>query len=99
MSHCTGKNSNRTYGEEVAKSGVLDITQESIFNLDYVLLQSGHSIPNYEVTSSGHVRKTQKVMFDVGTSRFDSSLFWFTCGYSQVFRDDVIYIYATKLTC
>lgn len=84
MSHCTGKNSNRNYGEAVASSGVANIKQESIFNLDYVLLQSGHASPKFEVTPSGRVRRTQSVMFDVGTSRFDSSLFWFTCGYSQV---------------
>ena len=84
MSHCTYNN--RVYGEEIAKSGVPNIQQESIFSVDYVLLQSAASLPAFEVTSSPapSVRKTKSVLFDAGTSRFDSSLFWFTCGFSQV---------------
>lgn len=82
MSHCSYNG--RKYGEEVAKSGVSGIQQASLFSTDFVLLQSPGSLPGYEVTPGGTVRKTKKLLFDAGTSRFDSSLFWFTCGFSQV---------------
>ena len=35
-------------------------------------------------------------LFDAGTSTFDSSLFWFTCAYSQVSRDEIV---ASTQTC
>jgi hypothetical protein len=62
-------------------------------NVDYVLLQSGNSFYNHNyingkrVTFSNRKQKNLPVhhyMFDAGTSTFDSSLFWFTCGFSQV---------------
>jgi hypothetical protein len=82
MVHC--KFNNSVYGKEVAKSGVANIPKESLLSADYVLLQSVDSLPKYEITPSNTVRKTKRVLFDAGTSRFDSSLFWFTCGFSQV---------------
>ena len=33
---------------------------------------------------NGNGKKSKHYLFDAGTSTFDSSLFWFTCGYSQV---------------
>ena len=80
MGHCV----NGTYKNKILESGVQDITWENIFCTDYVLLQDSHSLTQYELTPSGSVRKTRNILFDAGTSRFDSSLFWFTCGYSQV---------------
>jgi hypothetical protein len=67
-------------------------------DVDYVLLQSGHSLYNQTHTSSGRrigsivggksntkkSRSAKHYLLDAGTSTFDSSLFWFTCGYSQV---------------
>jgi hypothetical protein len=63
-------------------------------NVDYVLLQSGESIFKQNYNNNGkrfnYANKKQKntpirhFMFDAGTSTFDSSLYWFTCGYSQV---------------
>lgn len=53
---------------------------------DYVLLQSGASLYNHTHTGSGKriaKRNNKHYLFDAGTSTFDSSLFWFTCGYSQ----------------
>ena len=82
MSHCSFNN--RVYGEEMAKSGVPDIRQESIFSVDYLLLQSAAALPRHELTAGDVVRQTRSVLFDAGTSRFDSSLFWFTCAFSQV---------------
>ena len=81
MSRCT--NHNRTYGVELDKSGVPGIKKVNLLSVDYVLLQSGDTLPKYEITPSRTVRKTKSVLFDAGTSRFDSSLFWFTCGFSQ----------------
>lgn len=65
-------------------------------NVDYVLLQSGKNLIRQfdgSVTASktrNHVPK--HFMFDAGTSTFDSSLFWFLCGYSQVIRFSVFLI-------
>ena len=62
-------------------------------NVDYVLLQSGSSFYNQNYVNGRRInysnRKQKYIpirhyMFDAGTSTFDSSLFWFTCGYSQV---------------
>jgi hypothetical protein len=65
-------------------------------NVNYVLLQSGKALHNYTTGNSMrnrpmHMnrrvdhqnRKEKHFMLDAGTSTFDSSLFWFTCGYSQ----------------
>lgn len=69
-------------------------------DVDYVLLQSGAALYNQTHTpsgrrilgSSGAVGRhrasggggNKHYLLDAGTSTFDSSLFWFTCGYSQV---------------
>jgi hypothetical protein len=83
MQNCAyGKHS--SCGQEMAKSGVPNIKEESKLSTDYVLLKKVESLPEYEVTPSKTVRKTKKVLFDAGTSRFDSSLYWFTCAFSQV---------------
>jgi hypothetical protein len=57
-------------------------------NVDYVLLQSGESLVRQfngrRVKSNGNNFIPKHFMFDAGTSTFDSSLFWFLCGYAQV---------------
>jgi hypothetical protein len=66
---------------------------------DYVLLQSGkalhdHTYPKHYSNTGGRKHKKSSLqannikhfMLDAGTSTFDSSLFWFTCAYSQVIR-------------
>jgi hypothetical protein len=58
-------------------------------DVDYILLQSGLSLYNQtsSITERMSRRKGSKrnhYFFDAGSSTFDSSLFWFTCGYSQV---------------
>lgn len=71
-------------------------------NVDYVLLQSGKALfdSSYSSTTGKRLRyssasnKRQQrstpvkhYMLDAGTSTFDSSLFWFTCGFAQVGMD------------
>jgi hypothetical protein len=70
-------------------------------DVDYVLLQSGaflheqtHTAAGRRIkgtssagTSSRALQPSKHFMFDAGTSTFDSSLFWFTCAYSQVTTD------------
>lgn len=51
---------------------------------DYVLLQSGMSLYNQSEGRKSGNRSRRNILLDAGTSTFDSSLFWFTCGYSQV---------------
>ncbi len=60
-------------------------------NTDYVLLQSGYALHNasHSHTGSRFLDKDRRgggkhYLLDAGTSTFDSSLYWFTCGYSQV---------------
>lgn len=69
-------------------------------NVDYVLLQSGKSLHRQNYFENGRrvsygnetdaLSKRSKqpppkhFLLDSGTSTFDSSLFWFTCGYAQV---------------
>ena len=62
-------------------------------DVDYVLLQSGAQLQrrqrslgpsNAQSRSAKLNKKPQKhLLFDAGTSTFDSSLYWFTCAYSQ----------------
>lgn len=63
-------------------------------NTDYVLLQSGRNLYKNVFRDNGDEidggggggyggKQLRHFMFDAGTSTFDSSLFWFTCGYSQ----------------
>jgi len=66
-------------------------------DVDYVLLQSGVALHNATLppapTTSGSRKQpsrgrggraaTKHFFLDAGTSTFDSSLFWFTCAYSQ----------------
>ena len=64
-----------------------------IGNVDYVLLQSGMSQHNQSLHGHHSGNQMRKhVMIDAGASTFDSSLFWFTCGYSQVNEYDVIIV-------
>lgn len=68
-------------------------------NVDYVLLQSGkqfhdqshfddgrrHQLSSSPSSSAAEAESGPKFyLLDSGTSTFDSSLFWFTCAYSQV---------------
>lgn len=48
----------------------------SYLSVDYLLLQSHHDLNGY---SPPHF-----YLLDAGTSRFDSSLYWFVCAYQQV---------------
>ena len=50
-------------------------------DVDYVLLKSGRQLAKGEAIATKRPRK--HLMFDAGTSTFDSSLYWFTCAYSQ----------------
>lgn len=56
-------------------------------NVDYVLLHSGKHLHDASSTNNFKVKKrassTRNILLDAGTSTFDSSLYWFTCGYSQ----------------
>lgn len=66
----------------------LEITKRvGLMNNDYVLVQSnsGKSI-EYHVgnRSTNHHRSPKSFMLDAGASRWDSSSFWFACGYLQV---------------
>ena len=61
----------------------------SLFNQTHTL--TGRRIVNTDGLSSGGPRGSGRAkrspkhfMLDAGTSTFDSSLFWFTCGYAQV---------------
>lgn len=65
-------------------------------NVDYVLLQSGKALfdqsynsatgRRWKYSNNGRRIRNQPVrhfMLDAGTSTFDSSLLWFTCGFAQ----------------
>ena len=65
-------------------------------DVDYVLLQSGAGLHRQTHTAGGRrfrgsggspargaTQGNKHFLFDAGTSTFDSSLFWFTCAYSQ----------------
>jgi len=55
------------------------------YNTDYLLTQLGEHVHHYRLAEDGiTIVPTKKYMFDAGTSRFDSSLWFFTCSYSQV---------------
>jgi len=60
---------------------------------DYVLLQSGMSLYNQAEGRRSGNRNRRNILLDAGTSTFDSSLFWFTCGYSQVCFLTYIFMY------
>ena len=73
------------------------IPQISLVSVDYVLLQRlnpvyrlGAKDPHINGSLAGApalskpVAPNKLMMFDAGTSRFDSSLWWFICAYSQV---------------
>ena len=55
-------------------------------NVDYILLQSSHS--HYNNTINGfpgsHNSQFKQFLFDAGSYTWDSSLYWFCCGYQQV---------------
>lgn len=63
-------------------------------NVDYVLIQSAENLKKSRVGSrrkqsskdknTGTVRPPKHFFLDAGTSTFDSSLWWFTCAYSQM---------------
>ena len=52
-------------------------------NVDYVLLQSGYHLDRHRSHSRAVHKHARNFMLDAGTSTFDSSLIWFTCGYAQ----------------
>jgi hypothetical protein len=56
----------------------------NLVNIDYILFQNGEHIPKVKINSNNQIESSSKYMFDAGTSRFDSSLVWFTCAYDQV---------------
>jgi hypothetical protein len=64
----------------------------SLLSVDYLLLQSQHDIVGrghgHGNASGSALRQmippTNVFLLDAGTSRFDSSLYWFVCAYQQV---------------
>ena len=67
-------------------------------SVDYVLLKSSASHYNNSLNmKQGHA--TKHFLLDAGSSTFESSLLWFTCGYKQVnyihmnVDDNIIYLY------
>ena len=70
-------------GSDLSDQEVENIKSASLIDPDFVLLKSSHHMDRYSVTDKG-IEKNYRYMFDAGTSRFDSSLWWFTCGYEQV---------------
>ena len=54
-------------------------------NSDFVLLQSGPS----HLNSTGSHKAVKHLLFDAGTSSFETSLYWFTCAYLQVSSESV----------
>eukprot|EP01041_Mallomonas_annulata_P001463 gene1463-2813_t len=62
----------------------IDIVQTGgVTDVDYILVNSGRHMTPYGLSSDGKIEQRRNYMFDAGTSRFDSSLWWFTCAYSQ----------------
>jgi hypothetical protein len=55
----------------------------NIFNVDYILTQSGRSFDNNKNVGQKTDNSAKKFLLDAGTSTFLSSLTWFTCAYSQ----------------
>jgi hypothetical protein len=53
-----------------------------LISVDHVLLQNGYSLLNQSYPRHHHHR-ARNYLFDAGTSRFDSSLWYFTCAYAQ----------------
>lgn len=66
-----------------------------IMSVDFILLQRADSLYGLhklnkrmefkEPTVSPRLLGNRHIMLDAGSSTFDSSLYWFTCSYSQVF--------------
>ena len=82
-------------------------------NVDYVLLMSGQQLLDGQSAGNGKerrgggrspsgARQTRHIMLDAGTSTFDSSLYWFTCGFRCGVRFPLlicIYAYACIRAC
>ena len=67
-----------------AKFSESSAPKERRSNVDYVLLQSGKDLGKQEEFKKKNIESPRKhFLFDAGTSTFDSSLYWFTCAYSQ----------------
>ena len=69
---CPGISRKPYYTKELAARKV------SLVNSDYVLLQSSAMHHMHS-----HAGGTHNYLFDGGTSRFDSSIWWFFCAYAQ----------------
>eukprot|EP01041_Mallomonas_annulata_P013430 gene13430-28479_t len=69
--------------DAVGKSKVAFTKAKCLLDLDYIILKSGEHMTNYEKSEDDHIVRNNAYMLDAGTSRFDSSLWWFTCAYSQ----------------
>ena len=57
-------------------------------NVDYILLKSRYSHYNNTMSggsSPGNSNPAKHFLFDAGSFTWDSSLFWFCCGYQQVY--------------
>lgn len=84
--------------DEVDKafSKVENLVRAPIMDVDYIILQSNRNLYYHKEESSpgiwrqresleqGQRLSNKHFMIDVGSSTFDSSLFWFTCAYSQL---------------
>jgi len=69
----------------------------AVCDTDHVLLQSGQALANRAVTRQPPQRPLKRFLFDAGSSSFESSLFFFTCGYSQR-RISFDAVYAWEMT-
>ena len=68
------------------------VPKTPLLSLDYILLQTPSDLTGRHANTS-LIRHSSRIpstfghevfLFDAGTSRFDSSLFWFICAYEQV---------------
>ena len=55
-----------------------------MMNVDYILLQSATSQYNHTANFDASGGPAKHFLFDVGSSTWDSSSWWYTCGYNQV---------------
>jgi hypothetical protein len=73
-------------------------TNPGMNNIDYILLQSGEEVAKeVSLTRDTNVAQAKHLLLDIGTSTFDSSVWWFACAYSQR-RIDFDAVYGWELT-
>eukprot|EP01041_Mallomonas_annulata_P001361 gene1361-2632_t len=77
------KDAMKVYMGKNDKNITLNIPFTALQSNDYILLRNGDHMSQYELDQDHRIQKNSKYLLDTGTSRFDSSLWWFTCGYAQ----------------